>query len=94
MNDKKERQFTFVLGYRGGTFVSQVLEQDLSTAIQTWAKLVVDIEILGLKIDEAVARQILASIDDAVLLEGMKNVFCVTFLLEGDLGLLNIIECR
>lgn len=89
--------YTVFMEYRGGTYVSQVEADDVSTALRHWAAALTiwEGERLGAQRKAKLIRMIdedLACGSGPVLLDGLVNAWCTTALLSrGGLLLINIV---
>jgi hypothetical protein len=84
--------FTFVLDYKGGTYISQVVAPAVREAIATWPS-VVNWDVIGIQLSSRFERQLRLEIsgDDPVALSGMTNVWCISPRLGKSVGTLHII---
>ena len=81
-------KYTFICDYNGGTYISQVKADFLKEAILLWAK-----QLEWPKLSILKRKQLDKQIDDdPIPLDGIENVWCVTFRIEGKLMLINIVE--
>lgn len=86
----RETLFTFVLEYRGGTYISQVSEVSLAGAMARWANTRTDRDLTTWKL----ARKQLAELvegDIPVMVDGCQGVWCLSNSSKEGLMLLNII---
>jgi hypothetical protein len=74
---KKNSLFTFILDWKGGTYISQVSSETLNKAITTWAD--------GFSFDEIGVKNIVKSkfivdVNNEVVepVNGLKNVWCIS----------------
>ena len=85
---KKNAIFTFLLEYKGGTYVRQIAAATVSSALNDWRTNVLG-EVAELS---QTPRSEFEDIDwDLVKLDGCKNVWCVTASVESSLFLMNIV---
>jgi hypothetical protein len=85
-------KYTIFCEYKKGTYISQFLSPNLEEALNLW-KSSMDVSIYGLKsikqIQEIVFRGDLYA---PIVVEGVDNVWCVSFVINRNLFLLNIIK--
>ncbi|APR84376.1 Hypothetical protein A7982_09725 [Minicystis rosea] len=86
--------FTFVLDYRGGTYVSQVQAGDPKAALREWIDVVELDAIHGLTSKSRDVFRAAFADERIVPLDGVTNVWCVGDLVRGKGALVNIIETR
>jgi hypothetical protein len=84
--------FTFILEFRGGTYISQYKGRTLKDACKKW---VVNVEPdtvfgLGIKGKQSLANQIADSLP--VPISGAHNVWCATASIHGKLCFVNIVR--
>lgn len=88
------KQYTFIMEYRGGTYISQVNDANVKSALLNWAK--------GLNIREIQNMGILSKNeliklteeeDEPTLISGMNNVWCVSGTLKAGSFIVNIVGC-
>jgi hypothetical protein len=86
--------FTFVLDYKGGTYISQVSARTLKQATVKWAEGLEVEEMYGLGAASKIKliREMKGDEDKPALLNGLKNVWCQTSLIRGRGALINIIK--
>jgi hypothetical protein len=85
------KKFTFILEFRGGTYISQVYGNDLDQAKVAWLK---DLSISKVKYLGKKSLEELSSIvmdDRFILLRGMDNVWCSSGSLKAGFYLVNVI---
>lgn len=84
--------FTFILEFRGGTYISQVHSTILSKAIIDWGEklLTIDIKYLGLK----GKTKILSILNEAepIALDGLKNTWFLSLSIRQGFLFVNIIK--
>ena len=86
---KRTNLYTIFLEYKGGTYISQILDCSVEGALKQWADSI-NLETInswGLSRDEVVQL----CEDNPVLLKGCMNVWCVTATAKKGLMLVNII---
>ena len=85
------KKFTFILEFRGGTYISQAYGNDLNQAKIGWLKNLSAsrIKYLGEKSQEEL-RNIIKS-DSLILLQGMNNVWCISGTLNSGFFVLNVV---
>lgn len=86
--------YTFILEFRGGTYIPQFRGDSPDTAIRRWVEELdstpiahLDKDLLKLEYEEKERDRI-----EPAAIDSVKNVWCQTFLLEEHLALLNIIK--
>ena len=84
--------YTFILEYRGGTYISQFEGETVEAATHAWACELDTAPIAHFhKKHLRIAREQLDE-DGLVEVDSVKNVWCRTFSIQKHLGLLNIIQ--
>ena len=85
-------KYTFIMYFRGGTYISQVEENNLTGSIKLWAsKLdIKPIKYFGIKAKE----DLLKEIDEEIptLLDGLSNIWYMGFLLNGSYTVVHVIR--
>ena len=80
--------FTFILDYEGGTYISQIRENQLDKAFEKWLGSIdfseIDIENSGLLINDVDTN--------LTPLDGITNVWCTNFFVGEEFALVNIVE--
>jgi hypothetical protein len=86
-------KYTIVCEFRGGTYVTQVLGNDVIDAVKSWGGYLVRERPIP-RVSPYLAKAVAVSIDQTppVELDGLSYVWCVTALCGGDLMLANIVE--
>lgn len=86
------RKFTFLLEFDGGTYISQIDETSLETAMKSWAESLDLAKIKGM--NQNMKEEIIGGIEgeDPIALEGLTRVWCFTIMPEGHFGLIHFIE--
>jgi hypothetical protein len=89
----RETLFTFVLDYKGGTYISQVSDLSIAGAVEKWAKTRADRDLTtwGL-VREDLTK--LAETDTPMAIEGCHNVWCLSNSTEEGLVLINVIATQ
>ena len=84
--------YTFVLEFRGGTYISQFEGETAHDAALVWANNLKTREIAHLR--KKHKKLLLAELNEnsLVKLSGVKNVWCDSFLIGKHLALLNIVQ--
>ena len=84
--------YTMVFDWKGGTYVSQVRARSVHTAFKKWAKGLNANEVPGL--GRAGHGQLCREMEaiESVSIEGLRNVWCRTCALRGELALINAIQ--
>lgn len=89
---KKSFMFTFILEFRGGTYISQVDSTILSRAIIDWGEKLqsIDIKYLGL----TGKTEILSMLNEAepIALEGLKNAWFLSLSIRQGFLSVNIVK--
>ena len=88
--------FTIVLDFKGGTYISQVIDDNVNSALQKWA-LNLDVKAIkniGEKIKDLIIQNIINNTEAAlpIVLDGCINVWCTSMLVRGHLILVHIIN--
>lgn len=81
--------FTFVLEYKGGTYISQTFGPSLSVAIANWARTRTDRDLATWGLGRGDLNELVA--DNPVLLDGCRNVWCMSASTDEGLILVNIV---
>lgn len=89
--------YTFILNFRGGTYISQFRGDDLVSVVRNWIEELDTTDIAHLGEDDLrLANENWDWDEDEITpINGVKNVWCHTFLIEDHedhLALLNIIK--
>ena len=82
--------YTVVLDYKGGTYIGQAVGPSPKSAILLWITGLSDHNLSAWKISRDDLNKIVLS-DDALPLNGCKNVWCITGSVKNDLVLINAI---
>lgn len=84
--------FTFVLDYKGGTYISQVVAPTVGEAIAAWPR-VVNWDVIGIQSSSRFEKQLRLDVsgDNPVALDGMSNVWCISPRLGKSVGTLHIV---
>lgn len=84
--------YTFIMDYRGGTYISQVNSSSVETACVNWANnlKVSEIEGFGKSGKEQLIEQM--KTETPVLLNGLTNAWCASAFLRKGTALINIIQ--
>lgn len=83
--------FTFIMDYRGGTYVHQAIGTDQGAATVAW------VEAMALENVASLTEESLASIREAILpqtpceVSGMRNVWCLSAVVAEHLALVHVI---
>jgi hypothetical protein len=89
------RLYTFLLEYVGGTYVKQCLADDLVSSVRSYCDaLENDGEIPSRAALSKKIRSILEIDNPPLALEGLDSVWCLSFSLRRQYGLLNIVLTR
>ena len=86
--------YTFIMDYDGGTYVSQVKASSPIGAARKWAQ---SLDTRGIEgIGEASKLQMInelnSEFEEPVALEGMSNIWFISFLLRGKLAMVNFVK--
>jgi hypothetical protein len=86
--------YTFVLDYKGGTYISQTVGESPADAATDWIKNRLDLQVIGVKDDtvEDILRDIEFLEEHPLPITGLKNVWCLSFLADDELALVNIVK--
>jgi hypothetical protein len=89
---KNTKTYTFLLEFKGGTYISQIEAGSPKTALTKWSESLNIVEIEGIegKMKEQIKDD--AKVQEPSLLQGMNNVWCATFLLADNLALVNFVQ--
>lgn len=86
------KKYTFILDFRGGTYISQVESKNIATALNSWAR-VLDTRSIKYWGQSAKAELInLLEYEEAKPLTGMDNVWCFSGILRVGFFIVNIVE--
>lgn len=88
------RLFTFIMEFRGGTYINQVEADSLEDAILLWpASLTIqEIKHFGEKSREALKLKLADADETPILLDGLTNCWCHAFSLPTGFALVNIVQ--
>jgi hypothetical protein len=86
----KNRLYTVVLDYKGGTYVGQASGDSATAAVSRWVSRIRDEELVEWGITRDQLSRIARS-DDAVPLSGCLNVWCLSGSINEGLVLINVI---
>ena len=89
----RETLFTFVLDYRGGTYISQVSGVSLASAMAKWASTRTERDLTTWKVAHKQLAQLVEG-DTPMALDGCQNVWCVSNSTEKGVMLLNVIATQ
>lgn len=85
--------YTIILDYNGGTYISQIEENSPYKSLISWIK---EIDLKNLNVGHVRKSSIVKKIrefeEEPLPLSGIKNVWCVTFILNKKLALVHIIK--
>lgn len=90
--------FTYIVNFRGGTFISQVEAESLKDSVIAWLTAISNepqkIEHIGPKCRAELHDQLVKDYEDnkPLPLIGLKNVWCASFNIKTGFGLVNIIQ--
>jgi hypothetical protein len=87
--------FTFIMGYLGGTYISQVEARDKEQARDIWIRNleIKEIESFTIKDKEDIIKENFSG-EDIVLIKGMKNVWFFMVETEKGYGHVNLIKTK
>ena len=84
--------YTFIMDYRGGTYVAQVRARSVQAAARRWASTLepADVALFG----PAAKRQLIVQIaaDTPTPLAGLVGAWCLSPLVRNHLALINVVE--
>ena len=86
--------YTFIMEYKGGTYISQVEAHNLYEARKIWAGELntSEIQYFGPKAKTQLIEQMNDPENEPVELEGLTNVWCDGATINGSLALINIVK--
>jgi hypothetical protein len=86
--------YTFIMDFRGGTYISQVMAKNVASATKKWANQLdtTPIKHMGPAAKAEIIREMNNEIHYPVLLSGMSNVWCISCSIRVGFFLLNIVE--
>ena len=84
--------FTFVLDYRGGTYLDQMEGPDPRAALLSWAATTSLDRIAGLSEKSRVAFQRAMSLTRPIAVTQVSNVWCASGIVRGHLALVHFVE--
>lgn len=82
--------FTFIVEYKGGTYISQVSGPSLAGAIAKWARTRTDRDLTTWDMRRDDLNELVKA-DAPVLLEGCRNIWCMSASTDEGLILVNIV---
>lgn len=87
------RTYTILCDFRGGTYVSQVVADDVCGAVAEWVVYLADTRPIP-RVSTYLAKTVAAQIKDGgpVPLNGLVRVWCLTAVCGKDLVIVNIVE--
>ncbi|MES2827071.1 MAG: hypothetical protein V4687_02910 [Bacteroidota bacterium] len=85
------KQYTFIFEFNGGTYVSQVVSNNVADSVSKWAESIDDEDMTGMTAALRQQLNLQVANEDPVLLDGMNNVWCLCFTIGGKASLLNIV---
>ena len=87
------KKFTFIAEFRGGTYISQFKGEDIDSVIKSWV-LNLDSNLFSEKIILKIKDEIInnSNIHTPVLLNGLENVWDLSFVVNRSLLLITIVE--
>lgn len=88
----RESMFTFVVDYKGGTYVSQVSARNVCVAITAWTR-VANWQAMGIRVSDSFEKRLARELaeETPVPLEGMTNVWCIAPRLGRSMATVNIV---
>lgn len=85
------KKYTFICEFRGGTYISQYVAENIEIAIRLWFNYM-EYPKLSKK-EKNILDQKVANFDlNPVAITGVDNVWCSHYLIDDDAVLLNIVE--
>ena len=86
--------YTFVMDFEGGTYISQIKNTTLKKAVISWAKNLncLNISYFGDKSKNQILKYLLEEEYSPVQVDGLKNVWCTSFLLFKGSAIVHIIK--
>ena len=85
--------YTFILEYKGGTYISQCKAKDVLRAIKKYSKLIVNHELLpGSLLRDAIDEEVKNYSPTPV--SGLVGVWVVTPIIKKEMAIINIIESK
>jgi len=85
------KKYTFIVEYRGGTYISQYFGVNLFDALSNWS-LNLDKKIYTKKKREQIQSEVNIDENAPILLDTLSNVWCTCYLSGKFFVLLNIVE--
>ncbi len=85
------KKFTFLVEFRGGTYISQYKAINLTEALFLWANNV-DVPVFTNKIQERIKEKIKEEDFFPIAVKTVDNVWCTSYVIFRSLLLLNIVE--
>lgn len=86
----RNRLYTIVLDYKGGTYIGQASSDSVSGALVQWLSKIGDQELANWKITRQKLLDIINS-DEPIPLRGCTNVWCLSSSTKDGLALINVI---
>jgi hypothetical protein len=76
------KKYTFILSFRGGTYISQIHSKNIEVALIDWAKAINinDIQYFG-KASKIELIELMKD-EQPILLKGLENVWCISGVLK------------
>jgi hypothetical protein len=84
--------YTFFLEYRGGTYISQVRAQSSNSALRVWARTLNKTELSQLDTHTKSSLVEKVQSDIPIAIEGVKNTWCCTALLDQHMAIINFTQ--
>jgi hypothetical protein len=84
--------YTFILEYKGGTYMSQIMSGSPKSAFVKGAKSMEAVEITGLRWKGKASLIEQMKTNEIASIEGLTNVWCCTALISGRLAIVSIIQ--
>ncbi len=84
--------YTFFMDFKGGTYASQINADSYTKALERWAKTKLSdyAKLLNFDLENELIEDV--SKGDISALQELKNVWCVTFLMNDSLALVNFTQ--
>lgn len=84
--------YTFVLEVNGGTFYSQVKAETFSIAPQAWITSLDETDLGDANTGIKIALESQLDEESPMPLDGIKNIWCLTFMFKNSLALVHFIQ--
>lgn len=84
-------RYTFIFEFKQGTYISQIVSENIDFAVNQWVNQINNIEGLNLTNEELLDLQKEVLNEEPTPIKGLLNVWCMFFALGKFNGLLNIV---